>query len=337
MADRLSPTCWTARLYLSPWRYLTCSTIQEKRFRSWRELLSWFARTDRPCLLGLCLAQEASSVESVIADVAAAELTPLADELVQASQPFVGQWSRLVSTTNWEKGRIIVEWRAALVSQGLPVAEYSDEAWARLVGGVTGQHVGRLRRVFQRFGQAKEKFPSLYWSHFQAAIEWDDAEMWLEGAMQSGWSVAQMRDHRWETLGKVEAERPAVPFDADTDEDAEPARAVNPPGITGQYSEVTGPQYDGPDFGDDGDGSSLPSNSDDAAWLDGAPSVPPVALVKPFENLPDLPDDLADAFDAMKLAILRHKREGWQEIALADVMRTLEALKALAAAPADDA
>jgi hypothetical protein len=38
----------------------------------------------------------------------------------------------------------------------------------------------------------------------------------------------------------------------------------------------------------------------------------------------------------MKLAILRHKREGWQDIALPDVMRTLEALKALAIAPTDD-
>ena len=73
-------------------------------------------------------------------------LAPLSESLVEASQPFVGRWSRLVSTTNWEKGRIIVEWRAALVSQGLPVAEYSDEAWGRLVGGVSGQHVGRLRR-----------------------------------------------------------------------------------------------------------------------------------------------------------------------------------------------
>ena len=79
---------------------------------------------------------------------AASTLIPLSDSLVAASQPYVGQWSRLVSTTNWEKGRIIVEWREALVSQGLPVAEYSDEAWGRLVGGVTGQHVGRLRRIF---------------------------------------------------------------------------------------------------------------------------------------------------------------------------------------------
>lgn len=264
-------------------------------------------------------------------------LEPLSDSLVEASQPFVGQWSRLVSTTNWEKGRIIAEWRSALISQGMPVSEYSDEAWGRLVGGVTGQHVGRLRRVFQRFGQAKDQFPNLFWSHFQAAIDWDDAEMWLEGAMQSGWSVAQMREQRWETLGKLESDRPetSAQIDVETDEDAEPARAVNPPGITGQYSEVTGPSYEGPDFGDGG-GSYADSSDAGVPWLDDAPSVPPVALVKPFENLPDLPDDLAEAFDAMKLAILRHKREEWRDIALADCLRTLDALKALAAAPTDE-
>jgi hypothetical protein len=177
------------------------------------------------------------------------DLVPLSESLVEASQPFVGRWSRLVSTTNWEKGRIIVEWRQALVSQGLPVTEYSDEAWGRLVGGVTGQHVGRLRRVYQRFGQVRDHYPELYWSHFQAALDWDDAEMWLEGARHSGWSIAQMRDARWTTLGKLEADRPRASdiVESETDEDSEPARSV-PSAITGEYSQISGPRYEGPDL-----------------------------------------------------------------------------------------
>jgi len=267
------------------------------------------------------------------------QLEPLSQSLVTASQPYVGRWSRLVSTTNWEKGRIIVEWREALVSQGLPVTEYSDEAWGRLVGGVTGQHVGRLRRAYQRFGAALEQYPELYWSHFQAALDWTDAEMWLEGARQSGWSVAQMREQRWETLGKLEADRPRDEdvVAAETDEDAEPSRSQSPPGsITGQYSEVSGPRYDGPDFGDEPDGASRASSSG-ADWTAEGSAGPPVELVRPFENLPDLPDDLAEAFDVMKLAILRHKRDGWQDIAAADLLRTLDALKALVTAPSDEA
>jgi hypothetical protein len=264
----------------------------------------------------------------------AAEFAPLSETLVEASQPFVGRWSHLVSTTNWEKGRIIVEWRESLVSQGLPVTEYSDDAWSRLVGGVTGQHVGRLRRVFQRFGKSREHSPDLYWSHFQAALDWDDAEMWLEGAKQSGWSVAQMRDQRWTTMGKLEADRPRAGdiVASETDEDAEPSRTQTPP-ITGEYSEVSGPRHDGPDFGDEavvGQASSLPDH--ELGRQDACPT-----MIRPFEHLPDLPDDLAEAFDSFKLAILHHKRDAWQAIAAADVLRTLDALKALVTAPSDDA
>lgn len=53
-------------------------------------------------------------------------------ELDAASQPFVGQWNQLVSTTNWEKGRIILDWREALIEAQAPAVEYSDEAWSRL-------------------------------------------------------------------------------------------------------------------------------------------------------------------------------------------------------------
>ncbi len=35
-----------------------------------------------------------------------------------ASLPFVGRWNQLVSNTNWEKGRIIYQWREALRESG---------------------------------------------------------------------------------------------------------------------------------------------------------------------------------------------------------------------------
>jgi hypothetical protein len=267
-------------------------------------------------------------------DSTTAELPPLDESLLAASQPFVGKWNRLVSTTNWHKGRIIGEWRESLLSQGLSAFEYSDEAWSRLVGGVTGQHVGRLRRVFQRFGDTQEQYPGLYWSHFQAALDWSDAEMWLEGAVASGWSVAQMREQRWQTLGQLESDRPraADVALAETDEDFEPARTKDPipHSITGRYDEVqTGPRLEGPDFGDD-DGSIHSQSGGD--FLPGAAGSP-VELIRPFERLPDLPDDLAEAFDSFKLAILRHKTDGWSQIAPADVLLTLDALKALVTAP----
>ena len=44
--------------------------------------------------------------------------------LLAAATEYVGRWNRLVSTTNWEKGRIICEWREALRQAGRSVHEF---------------------------------------------------------------------------------------------------------------------------------------------------------------------------------------------------------------------
>ncbi len=260
----------------------------------------------------------------------------MAGEVEAASQPFVGRWNKLVSTTNWEKGRIICQWRAALEAAGAPVPELSDEAWSQRVGGVTGQHVGRLRRVSERFGESCEKYPGLFWSHFQSALDWDDAEMWLEGAVQSQWSVSQMRQQRWETLRPAGEAAPQAKdiVAAETDEDVSPAHDSQAD-IRPQYGDVdgaSGPTHEGPDFGDEPSGTAgreASANANDFAAENGEP----VATVQPFANLGELPDDLAEAFEAFKLAILRHKTDDWQAIARADVLSALDALKELALAP----
>jgi hypothetical protein len=264
----------------------------------------------------------------------AAVETAVAAASDEASQPFVGRWNHLVSTTNWEKGRIIAEWRQALVDTDRPSREFSDEAWARLVGFVTGQHTGRLRRVYERFGQAYLEYRGLYWSHFHAALDWDDAEMWLEGAVQSKWTVGQMRRQRWEATGAVESERP---FDeeivvAEVDEDVDPAQSRDQAAkrVQEQMAEVQGPPIpEGADFGEEGEATAH-------ARSDAEPAEETIPLVRPFADLAELPDDLADAFEAFKLAILRHKAEGWQQVSLDDVTGALESLKELAWAPSVD-
>lgn len=264
-------------------------------------------------------------------------------ELDAASQPFVGQWNQLVSTTNWEKGRIILNWREALIEAQAPAVEYSDEAWCRRVGNVTGQHVGRLRRVYQRFGNVSEQYNALFWSHFQAALDWDDAEMWLEGAVQNSWSVSQMRRTRWETLGAVESDRPREEdiVASELDEDVEPAldRADDEPKSSAKRSEgQSSPRHEGPDFGDEDGSVNAKSESKEsgASIYADDDTRETIEFVRPFENLGELPDDLAEAFDAFKLAILRHKQEGWEQISRDDVLASLDALKELALAPSAD-
>lgn len=263
-------------------------------------------------------------------------------ELDAASQPFVGQWNQLVSTTNWEKGRIILDWREALIETQAPAVEYSDEAWSRRVGNVTGQHVGRLRRVYERFGSVMEQYDSLFWSHFQAALDWEDAEMWLEGAVQNSWSVSQMRSTRWETLGAVEADRPRDEdvVASELDEDVEPTLDdTSERSNSSRSGDVqSSPLHEGPDFGDedsDGNAKGKPSDSGASIYADDD-SRETIEFVRPFENLGELPDDLAEAFDAFKLAILRHKQDSWEQISRDDVLASLDALKELALAPSAD-
>ena len=269
-----------------------------------------------------------------------------------ASQPYVGRWNKLISTTNWEKGRIIQQWRETLLASDTAAAASSDETWSVLVGGVTGQHVGRLRRVFTRFEATQAKFPGLFWSHFQAAVDWDDAEMWLEGAVQSGWSVSRMRHQRWETLGRVEADRPnegqIVASEGEEDYVAPEALAAEataksslPAAITGKLDEVQGPRHDGPDFGDD-EGSARSGSSEgfdgesNGGYADEGKEhsvKTPVELIQPFASLPELPPDVADVFENFKLVLLQHKTAGWKEISSDAMLATLDSLKSLCTAP----
>ena len=284
--------------------------------------------------------EPAESPESQL--VAAVDSAPrdapeMSADAVASSTPFVGRWNELVSTTNWEKGRIIADWRAELERSGAPITDYSDEAWARLVGGVTSQHVGRLRRAHERFGGVYAEYPGLYWSHFQAALDWDDAEVWLEGALAGRQSVSQMRAARWEAHGGSPAEGPGegevlearLGREEDdafaADEEGAPD-AAEPAPETGERS-ADAHATDAPrETSPGGD----PSDEDAAA----APTAP---KPRPFADLAELPEDVAEAFEAMKLAILNHRLAGWREVRQDDLVGALEALKTLALAPPDEA
>jgi hypothetical protein len=259
----------------------------------------------------------------------------------ETSAPFLGQWNRLVSTTNWEKGRIILQWRQALLAAGGPAAEYSDEAWSLRVGNVTGQHVGRLRRVYERFDALRAELTALYWSHFQAALDWEDAEMWLEGAEQSGWSVAEMRRQRWETLGAIETDRPPMEDVAgqplDEDSDAADSDITSSTAIGHQLtSRRTQGLADGNgDERSQGSTRSADGLSEDAAPDDDQPEESDSNSPGPFAHLAEMPDDMGEAFEALKLSIIRHKFAGWQQISRDDVLTAVDALRELALAPAE--
>ncbi|MBL8888708.1 MAG: hypothetical protein JNL67_01935 [Planctomycetaceae bacterium] len=259
----------------------------------------------------------------------------------RSSREFVGQWNRLVSQTNWEKGRVILAWRTALEQEGVPAIEYSDEAWSRLVGGVTGQHVGRLRRVFLRFGKQQATFTGLYWSHFHAAVDWDDAELWLQGAVEKDWSVSQMRHQRWETMGQLAEQKPD-PRDVvhgELDEDLEP-KDRQESGKNGKFQ--SSPRSEGPDFGEDSGnrGGNTASLSDDLPAIGDPDRVTmtnenSVANFRPFESAGELPEDFSDLVEDFKLSIIRFKTAGWKDVSKSQLLSVLDGLRYLVESQSD--
>ncbi|MGB7346081.1 MAG: hypothetical protein WBD20_17825 [Pirellulaceae bacterium] len=251
-------------------------------------------------------------------------------ELAELAQPFVGQWNSLISTTNWEKGRIISQWREALVASEADATQYSDEAWARRVGGVTAPHVGRLRRVYDRFGSTFATYDDIYWSHFLAALDWDDAPLWLEGASKEHWSVSNMREKRWQATGAVESNRPTDSqiIEVDLDEDITlPAQGGGrEKEYDGDSSGVaSGPLYEEPDFGDEEELSALGAAGSSGGEGD-RESETPKPSVQPFVGLPKLPEDLSEAIESLKLSVLRHKTSGWNDVTAEDVQKYLDAV-----------
>ena len=255
------------------------------------------------------------------------------------AEPFVGKWNRLVSTTNWEKGQIICAWREALIAADAAATAYSDEAWAQPVGGVTSQHVGRLRRVYERFGAVSEQYDGLFWSHFQACLDWDDAEMWLEGSIQNKWSVSQMRGKRWETLGTSPAEQEvevaaltaAQTTEAKTEaivDDAEPQAQANaapskpkdePASAGGSSTESTH------------EPTSVPTTPNSEAKT----TEPVEKRTRLSVDVDSLPADVAEAFESFKLAIIAHRRDNWRDTTVESVVECLDSLKQLTLADAE--
>ncbi len=261
------------------------------------------------------------------------------------SQPFVRRWYELESFTAWERGRIIHQWRTELKRRGLPRTQYSDAAWCRLVEGRTSpQHVGRLRRVFERFGQVYESYPGLYWSHFYAALDWDDAELWLQGAVENRWTVQQMQQQRAGTL-----QQPPPPEPQETEVFAWSFPVYEQNGNTapgeaefpgqGSSSEAASEQAEASGM------QSVPAEQaparqatvaqeeqqhEETSVPEDSESVPP-AEQKPVTvaaaALPELPEDLIEPLEAFKLAVLHHKQTGWQAVSPQEVLQAVDHLR----------
>ena len=243
----------------------------------------------------------------------------------EVSSGFISSWNRLISMTNWEKGKLIHNWRSKLIETGVPRQVYSDESLAKRLGNVSGQHIGRLRRVFERFGDTFEQYSSLFWSHFQAVLDWDDAENWLNDASENQWSVATMRLQRWESLGSPAGQRPndADIVMSELDEDVNPYNDSDTV-LDGRKSSVE--QNNNKDKKKK-NGSSSGGESEGATDDYLGSFASPADAFAQMKQMKDLPDDLKEAFEQLKVVILSHKVSGWREVEPQRILTFLNAMK----------
>jgi hypothetical protein len=94
-----------------------------------------------------------------------------------------------VSQCNWDVGECAALWTKRF-ARGR-----TDPDFAALIG-LSADQVYQRRRVWETFGDVRAEYQQLKWSHFYAAITWEDAAECLQWAQDLGATVAEMKAWR---------------------------------------------------------------------------------------------------------------------------------------------
>ncbi|HET6425782.1 MAG TPA: hypothetical protein VFG20_18980 [Planctomycetaceae bacterium] len=107
----------------------------------------------------------------------------------ETEQDLIQRAQSAVSSCNWEVGQCAGLWTKRF-ARGRTDADFA------LLVGLTGDQVYQRRRVWETFGDVSANYPALKWSHFYAALTWDDAAECLQWANDIGSTVAEMKAWR---------------------------------------------------------------------------------------------------------------------------------------------
>ena len=111
-------------------------------------------------------------------------------DLAAADETAIVEAARLaVSQCNWVVGQCAAEWTERY-AEGR-----TDGDFAELIG-LSADQVYQRRRVWETFADVRTEYAGLRWSHFYAAVTWDDAPDSLGWAEEMGATVAEMRAWR---------------------------------------------------------------------------------------------------------------------------------------------
>lgn len=108
---------------------------------------------------------------------------------VDSEEQLVARAQEAVSQCRWVVGECAATWTERY-ARGR-----TDGDFAILIG-ISGDQVYQRRRVWETFHGIREEYSSLKWSHFYAALTWDDARDCLSWAEETHSTVAEMRAWR---------------------------------------------------------------------------------------------------------------------------------------------
>jgi len=111
-------------------------------------------------------------------------------DLTQATEEqLIDRAQQSVFDSNWVVGECASLWTTRY-ARGRTDADFAQHV------GLSADQVYQRRRVWETFAGERDRFAGLRWSHFYAALTWDDALESLDWAQQTLSTVAEMRAWR---------------------------------------------------------------------------------------------------------------------------------------------
>ncbi len=107
----------------------------------------------------------------------------------ETEKQLIDRAQQAVSLCNWDVGECAALWTRRF-ARGR-----TDSDFAQLVG-LSSDQVYQRRRVWETFGDVRQHYSELKWSHFYVSLTWEDAAECLQWAQETGSTVAEMRAWR---------------------------------------------------------------------------------------------------------------------------------------------
>lgn len=117
---------------------------------------------------------------------------PIAAEVRQDTESeaaLIQAAKQAITTCNWKVGEAASMWTARW-AKGRTDADFGAAV------DLTADQVYQRRRVWDRWGEKPIPYRFLSWSHFYAALTWEDADTYLEWAYANQATVSEMKAYR---------------------------------------------------------------------------------------------------------------------------------------------